>query len=184
VIPGNRANGKRISFFIPTRTAALSRSLAISTKYIPDPTAPGAIEDGFAFAVFECGLEDKRKQFMDDLPLCGPGCFRATPTSAGVLHRQVKGRRSGFVSQRRLTASFEQAFDRGGTARAYGAVQGRGAVFILGINAGSGVEQAPDCPHLPFRIPIGPVDVAIRRVMQWAALTMIRARVWVGTGGE
>src|SRR5439155_15551017 len=93
-------------------------------EYISYPTAPGAIEDGFAFAVPECRVQAKRKKLADDLSLCGSCCFRASSTAARVLHRQVKGRGPGFVFQRRIAACFEQAFHGGGTSRADCAMQG------------------------------------------------------------
>src|SRR5438445_5328693 len=82
-------------------------------EYISYPTAPGAIEDGFAFAVPECRVQAKRKKLADDLSLCGSCCFRASSTAARVLHRQVKRCGPGFVFQRRITTSFEQAFHSG-----------------------------------------------------------------------
>ena len=153
--------------------AASARFRGIFREYISYPTAPGAIEDGFAFAVFERWVQAKPKKIVDDLSLCGSGCFRATSTAAGVLHRQVKRGGSGFVLQLRITAPFEQAFHSSRGSRANCAMQGRGAIFVLGIYVGSGVEQALDCLHLSFLIPVGAGYVAIRGIVQWAALTAV-----------
>jgi hypothetical protein len=132
-------------------------------KYIPDFIALGAVEDGFAFAIFERGLQPQRKKFADNLPLGGFCGFRASSTATGVLHRKMKRGGAGFVPQRGITASSKETFHRGGAAGADGSVQGRRAIFVLRKNVGSGVEQAFDCLHLPLCIPIGAVDVAIRR---------------------
>ena len=164
--------------------AASARFRGIFREYISYPTAPGAIEDGFAFAVLECRAEAKRKKLLDDLSLRRFRCFHASSAAACVLHRQVKRGGPGFIFQCGITASFEQAFHRGGRSRADGAMQRRGAIFVLGIYVGSGVEQALDCLHLSFLIPVGAGYVAIRRIVQWAALTMIFHRVWVGSRGQ
>jgi hypothetical protein len=74
---------------------------------------------------------------------------------ASVLDRQVKWCGAGFIFQRRITTSFEQAFHGGSTSRTDCPVQRCGSIFVLGINFGSGVEQALDCLDLPCRIPIG-----------------------------
>src|SRR5947209_96568 len=124
-------------------------------EYISYPTAPGAIEDGFAFAVPECRVQAKRKKLVDDLSLCGSCCFRASSAAASVLHRQVKRCGPGFIFQRRIATSFKQAFHSGGASRTDCPVQGCGAILVLGINFGSGVEQALDGLDLPNRIPIG-----------------------------
>jgi len=102
---------------------------------------------------------------VDDLSLCGSGCFRAGSTAASVLHRQVKRRGPWFILQRRITTPFEQAFHSGGASRTDCPVQWCGAILVLGINFGSGVEQALDGLHLPFRIPNGPFYVAIRCIV-------------------
>ena len=173
----------RVIRYVDARQAEPPRLFFIR-EYILYPTAPGAIQDRFAFAVFERRVEAKRKKLADDLSLGGSRDFRATSTAAGVLHGQVKRGGAGFIFQRRITASFEQAFHRGGAARADCAVQRRGAIFILGVKVGSCVEQALNRAHLPLRIPSGTVYVTIRCVVQWAALTMIRGRVWVGSRGK
>ena len=85
--------------------------------------------------------------------------------SASGLHRQVKRCRAGLILKDRITTTFEQAFHRSGTSRADGAVQGCGTIFVLGINLGSGVEQALDGLHLPFCIPSGAVYVAVRGIV-------------------
>ena len=134
-------------------------------KYVAYPTAASAIEYGFAFAILECWLEAIRKKFADDLSLCGSCYLCATSTTASVLHRQVKRCRSGFVSQRRITAFFDYAFHRGGASGAYCPMQGRGAILVLRINLSAGVEQASNRLDLPRRIPIRAGDVAIRGVV-------------------
>jgi len=83
-----------------------------------------------------------------------------------------------------IAASLEQAFHRGGTSRADGTVQGRGAVFVLGMNVRPGIKQTLDRLHLPLCIPNGSGYVAIRCVVQGAALTVIRFRIWVGSSGQ
>ena len=129
-------------------------SIAASRKHILYPTALGPITDGFACDVFDVrGIQADGKKLANDLPLSGFGRFRAGSAAAGVLHRQVKRRGPGFVFQRRISPAFEQAFHRGGASGADRAVQGRGAIFVRGINDGSGVEEALDGSHPPVRIP-------------------------------
>src|SRR5262249_19604173 len=105
------------------------------------------------------------KKVSDDLSLCGSGLLRPGSTSAGVLHGKVKRHGAGFVFPRRIAACLEKESYSSGTARAYGSVQGSSTILVLGIDVGAGVEQAADGFDLPFRIPRGAVNVAVRCVV-------------------
>src|SRR5258708_29282712 len=99
----------------------------------------GDIEDGIGLAVLERRVQAKRKKPVDDLSLCAFCCFSARSTAASVLHRKVKRCGAGFVFQRRITPSIEQAFHSGGASSTDCPRQGRSALFLLGINICSAV---------------------------------------------
>ena len=99
------------------------------------------------------------------LALRGPGRLRASAAAASVLDGQMKRCGPGFVFQRGVTAPFEQAFHGVRTARADCAMQGRSAIFVLGINAGAGIEEAMDGFDLPPGVPSGADYVPIRSVV-------------------
>ena len=144
-------------------------------EHISYPTARGAIDDRFASAVFGPGVHAMGQELLDDLALCGFRRVRAAATAASILHREVKRRRTGFVSQRKVTAGFKQASHRLGATGANSAVQRSGAILVLPVDPGAGFEQAADSFHLLAGAPRRAGQARIRRIMQRAALTMVRA---------
>jgi hypothetical protein len=124
------------------------------------------------------------KKLADNLSLGSKGRFCAGTAAACVLHRQVKRGGPGVILTGCIRASFKQEMHRGSAARTDGAVQGRRPIFVLGMDVGSGVEQALDGLHLSFRIPGGTSDVTVRGIMEGTAMTAVRERIRVGSSGQ
>ena len=100
---------------------------------------------------------------------CGPGLFRTGTAAAGVLHRKVKGCRSGFVTQFRITACFQEACDSG-THRVRACAVQSGTPFLSWalMSAPASSRQWIVFTCL-FASHAGPIYIAVGGVVQWAA---------------
>jgi hypothetical protein len=66
----------------------------LSVEQISNPIASRAIKDPFAFAILKTSRNSKGQKRLDDFALSGLCSFRATAASTGILHSEMKRRRT------------------------------------------------------------------------------------------
>jgi hypothetical protein len=149
-----------------------------------NPIALGPVHDGLAFRILEGRTDATLKKRLKNLALRCPCLLRAGSAAARVLHRQMKGSGTGFVSDGRITAGRQKTFNGGGTSRPYGAVQGCRPVLVLCINIGSSFEQKTNHRNLSLSVPKRAFQVTIRGVVQGLTPAAIFGRARIRPGAQ
>ena len=125
-----------------------------------------------------------RQKILDDLALGGFRVVRTAATATRILHCKMKRRGAGFVLQRGIAPGFQQESHGLGATGANSAVQGRGAIFVLGIDSGPGIEETTESVNLFPGAPCRAAQARIRSIVQRATMPMICGGVRIGPCGE
>jgi hypothetical protein len=126
-----------------------------SDNQFAHPPSTRTVQDGLAVTIFHPRAHSPTNKLSNNTSL---SCLRfgvTTSASAGVLNRQMEGRRPGSISYRRITPCVKQAPYGGSATRADGSMKRRRAVLVLRVQIGTDLKQTLNHPHLTPRIPAG-----------------------------